>query len=79
MTNVIAHDEIQAPRAICGELSILACVEADLDVARRTGTLEDVFLTLEEIYGMSMHTENEDVRAKCDVLLRGGAPTSVFS
>ncbi len=76
----IAHSEIhKVSRVITGELSILARVEADLDAARRAGTLEDVFLTLEEIYGMSIHTENEDVRAKCDALLRAGASSGVFS
>lgn len=80
MPNVITHCEIhQSSRVLSGELNIATRLEADLDAARRTGTVEDVFLTLEEIYSMYTHTENEGVRAKCEALLRAGVPAGVFS
>lgn len=80
MTTAIAHSETrEINQVIPGELRILARIEADLNQARRTGTLEDVFLNIEEIYSMSMHTEIDDVRARCETLLRAGAPTGVFS
>lgn len=77
MTNVIAHLEVS--KRLSGELNIVTRVEADLYAARRTGALEDVFLALEEVYSISVHTEDDAVRAKCEALLRAGAPAGVFS
>ncbi|MCK1670402.1 hypothetical protein [Bradyrhizobium sp. 150] len=62
----------KANKACVKELRLLARVEADLEDARGSGTIEDVFLTLEEIYSTRMHTEHQTVRAKCELILRAG-------
>ncbi|WP_342740029.1 hypothetical protein [Bradyrhizobium sp. B117] len=63
----------KADRACAKELKILARVEKDLENARGSEAVEDVFLGLEEIYSMHMRTEHQSVRARCEAILRAGS------
>ncbi|MGY3364183.1 hypothetical protein ACVWZL_001308 [Bradyrhizobium sp. GM2.4] len=74
MTHAVAEHSTtrKADKACAKELKLLTRVEVSLEDARGSGTIEDVFLTLEEIYSAHMHTEHQSVRAKCELILRAG-------
>ncbi len=52
------------------ENTYLANVEADLDQARRSGPVEDILFSLEELHAIYMHTEQSDIRARCEAIFR---------
>ncbi|MCP3417790.1 hypothetical protein NLM16_27145 [Bradyrhizobium brasilense] len=60
-------------KASAVQKKMLAAIEADLETARRSGTAEDVFLLLEEIFTMHLHAGARGIRARCDAILRGGS------
>lgn len=74
MTHAVAERSTtrKADTACAKELKLLTRVEASLEDARGSGTIDDVFLALEEIYSAHMHTEHQSVRAKCALILRAG-------
>lgn len=51
------------------EQSIISAIEIDLAVARREGRFEDVLHHLDEIFVVHEHTDCDEAKARCVVLL----------
>jgi hypothetical protein len=49
--------------------SIISAIEIDLVSARREGRFEDALHHLDEIFAVHKHTECDEARARCVVLL----------
>ncbi|MFZ2160456.1 MAG: hypothetical protein WAV72_30650 [Bradyrhizobium sp.] len=51
------------------DLSIISAIEIDLVSARREGRFEDALHHLDEIFVVHKHTDCDETRARCVVLL----------